>query len=354
MGPTGVYVIDTKHWAGRVSAGKGTLWSGRHPQRRALTNLAWETACVAGALTSTGVSAPVSVMSMTGSGRGDRALEIDGTWILPVEMLTDFLTAGPSRIPPGITRPASERLSARRLLRASYPSDPRTEQAQSPADAVPDGPSPRPVPLAPSQAARGQPTLQPTGPEPSGTEPTRRLRPVRYPPPRTTRRPSPSSGKRHIQRRRQEQTKRATQLALGVLAIAIVGVAFGHLPQARPVNHFPTSTLPMTVAAAPSYGGKTPTAVQPSATWSCPAPSAGWTATFPLTGSEQASLGTWALQVATRQQGPWTTKAAGEGVMRLTGLQPDQALWIRGGNISSIEIAGNPAVEGLLTAPAGC
>lgn len=34
VGPTGVYVIDSKHWAGRVSIGRGTLWCGRHPQRR--------------------------------------------------------------------------------------------------------------------------------------------------------------------------------------------------------------------------------------------------------------------------------------------------------------------------------
>lgn len=34
VGPTGVILIDTKNYSGRVSAGKGTLWHNRQPMRR--------------------------------------------------------------------------------------------------------------------------------------------------------------------------------------------------------------------------------------------------------------------------------------------------------------------------------
>jgi len=40
--------------------------------------------------------------------------------------------------------------------------------------------------------------------------------------------------------------------------------------------------------------------------------------------------------------------------MRLTSLQPERPVWIRGGNISSLQIAGHPIVEGRLTTPPGC
>ncbi len=356
VGPTGVYVIDTKHWAGRATTRKGPPPPGRHPQRRALTNLAWETACVAGALAPTGVPMPVPVMSMTGTGIGDRALEINGTWVLPVEMLNDFLTAGPPRIPSSIARVASETLSGPRLPRAPYPSDPRRQPARSTANHALIGLHPLHVPLTPSRAAQPNITSRPASPLSSGDDQKRRRRPSQYPPaaPRATRRPSPSSGTRRGRRRRKEQTKWAAELAVGVILIAVAGVVFRHPSIARLLIHSRASALPMTVASTPPSNGTSPPSSPPAVEWSCPGTSAGWTATFPLTGSEQANLGTWALQTATGPQGPWTTKAAGEGVMRLTGLQPERAVWIRGGNISSLEIAGSPIIEGRITTPTGC
>ena len=34
LGPSGVWVIDSKHWSGELTAGKGTLWRGRTPIRK--------------------------------------------------------------------------------------------------------------------------------------------------------------------------------------------------------------------------------------------------------------------------------------------------------------------------------
>jgi hypothetical protein len=356
VGPTGVYVIDSKHWSGRVSIGRGTLWSGRHPQRRALTNLAWEAACVAGSLTATGAGVPVSVISVTGSGRGDRAFEIDGTWILPVEMVPDFLTAGPSRVPAGAVQRASEALCARRLPCARYPSDPLSDPARSPAHRAPEPRYPLSVPLAP--ARRNQPTVAPppTGPGSSSAAPRRTPGAPNYSSarPRPFPTPWPSSGTPRSRRRRPEQTKRAAQLALGVLLIAVAGPALRYLPRLSHVASSLMPTPPMTATPAPPPGG-TSSAVAPlNIAWSCPEPGAGWTATFTLASSEQARLGTWELQVATSESGPWTTKGVGEGDMRLTSLQPERPVWIRGGNISSLQIAGHPIIEGRLTTPPGC
>lgn len=362
VGPTGVYVIDSKHWAGRVSTGKGTLWSGRHQQGRALATLAWETACVAGALASVGAGVPVAVISVTGSGRGARALEINRTWVLPVEMLTDFLTAGPSRLPAGVTRAASEALAAHLLPRAPYPSDARLQPARSPTGHAAESRDPLSVPLSSSGAVRAEIRPRATGPRASGAGPRRA--PVA---PRrssasahTSSRPSLPSSSPRERPRSPERTKRTAQLLVGLLLLGIVGTALWHLGRAGDVTGAATSPLtsPLTTAAAPAPGpppgGASPAARPLSVAWSCPDPSAGWTATFILPVSEQAALGTWELQVATSEHGPWATEAAGEGEMRMTGMQPHRTGWIRGGNISSIEISGKPIIEGRLTTPVGC
>lgn len=356
VGPTGVYVIDSKHWAGRVSVGRGTLWSGRYPQRRALTNLAWEAACVAGALTATGAGRPVSVISVTGSGRGDRAFEIDGTWVLPVGMLTGFVTAGTSRVPAGIVRGASEALSARRLPRARYPSDPLAEPARSQAQSASGRLDPLSVPL--TRPRRSQPKVAPpaSGPGLSFAGPRRRPVGPRYPsaPPQLFPTHRPFAGQPLTRRGQPVEAKRAGRLGVGLLLIAVAAAALRHLPRSSHVAGSPTSTL-VTVAPAPLSGGtSSPVAVPLNVAWSCPHPSAGWTATFTVASAEQTALGTWELQVATSDKGPWTTKGVGEGEMRLTGLQSEQTEWIRGGNISSLQTGGNPTIEGRLTAPTGC
>ncbi len=39
IGPSGVWVIDSKNWSGSLSAGKGTLWRGRRPIRREVASV---------------------------------------------------------------------------------------------------------------------------------------------------------------------------------------------------------------------------------------------------------------------------------------------------------------------------
>ena len=42
IGPTGVHMIDAKHWSARLTAGAGTLWRGTTPIRRECSTAAWE------------------------------------------------------------------------------------------------------------------------------------------------------------------------------------------------------------------------------------------------------------------------------------------------------------------------
>ena len=42
IGPTGVFMIDTKRWSGRLTAGDDTLWRGTTPIRRECSTAAWE------------------------------------------------------------------------------------------------------------------------------------------------------------------------------------------------------------------------------------------------------------------------------------------------------------------------
>ncbi|MFN8051042.1 MAG: nuclease-related domain-containing protein [Acidimicrobiales bacterium] len=39
IGPTGVWVIDSKAWHGQLTAGDGTLWRGRHPIRKEISSV---------------------------------------------------------------------------------------------------------------------------------------------------------------------------------------------------------------------------------------------------------------------------------------------------------------------------
>ncbi|MGD9795825.1 MAG: nuclease-related domain-containing protein, partial [Acidimicrobiia bacterium] len=43
IGPTGVWVIDSKAWAGRLTPGSDTLWQGRRPIRHETATVRWET-----------------------------------------------------------------------------------------------------------------------------------------------------------------------------------------------------------------------------------------------------------------------------------------------------------------------
>ncbi len=96
VGPGGVFLIDAKHWSGRVSVYDGTLWqhNGSHlPQRRAL-----EQVCRAAAEMEQVLGVPVTpVIALTGPASTRFApSRVGGVDVLSVRALRAWLTQGPA------------------------------------------------------------------------------------------------------------------------------------------------------------------------------------------------------------------------------------------------------------------
>lgn len=98
VGPPGLFLIDAKHWAGRVTVHDGTLWqhNGTHrPQRRAL-----EQVCRAAAEMEQALGAPVApVIALTGSSAHRFASSrVGGVDVVSVRALRSWLNSQPVMI----------------------------------------------------------------------------------------------------------------------------------------------------------------------------------------------------------------------------------------------------------------
>jgi hypothetical protein len=56
VGPAGVFVIDSKHYSGRLSINRGTLWHNQYPQDRELADVRREVDAVVAAMTAAGLA----------------------------------------------------------------------------------------------------------------------------------------------------------------------------------------------------------------------------------------------------------------------------------------------------------
>ena len=84
IGPTGVFVVDAKNYASRMTLSRGTLWTGRTPLNETLSTVAWEARQAANAIAS-GVGYPLivdPVISVVGTQIGREGLHIKGVLVV--------------------------------------------------------------------------------------------------------------------------------------------------------------------------------------------------------------------------------------------------------------------------------
>ncbi|MGE0308178.1 MAG: NERD domain-containing protein [Acidimicrobiia bacterium] len=89
IGPTGVWVIDTKTWAGRLTQGSGTLWQGRRPIRHETATVRWEAEQLAKHL-----DRPVRpVLAFVGTQLPQPYQQIDGVSVCTIDALITVVTS---------------------------------------------------------------------------------------------------------------------------------------------------------------------------------------------------------------------------------------------------------------------
>jgi hypothetical protein len=98
IGPSGIFLIDSKNWRGRlVFAPDGTLWHGSYPMTAALATIAFEVAAIADALrTPSSAVEPLLVIHGSPIPWGEQFL--GGVGILPGRQLVATLLALPPRL----------------------------------------------------------------------------------------------------------------------------------------------------------------------------------------------------------------------------------------------------------------
>lgn len=324
VGPTGIFVVDSKHWSGRAREGGGTLWVGRHPKGHDVATLLWESERVREALGRTCNLEPRAVISLTAAPPTRPVLRSGAVTAVAVGDLVRHLVNHPVTI-----RPEQAEMLAR-VLDRGLPS--RSGAASSLV---------RPDPLPPVIRPPGPPARRPA------LEPSWR---TSHPPARPPWRASPRSSVRA------SSPARRRLVRLGLIAFcALFGLAVLDSLLPHPVPAVTAPLLPVapstTVPATTAPPGPAPIAVR----WSCPAGGDGWTATFPWPGSA-APAGTWQLQTGPGPNGPWRDEGTGTGPQppTLHGLRTGEHGWARAGNPATLAAGGAPAVAGPVTVPAGC
>jgi hypothetical protein len=98
VGPSGIFLIDSKNWRGRlVFAPDGTLWHGSYPMTAALATIGFEVAAIAGALeTPSSALEPLIVIHGSTIPWGEQFL--GGVGVLPGRQLAPTLLALPPRL----------------------------------------------------------------------------------------------------------------------------------------------------------------------------------------------------------------------------------------------------------------
>jgi hypothetical protein len=98
IGPSGVFLIDSKNWRGRLAfAPDGTLWHGSYPMTAAIATIGFEVAAIAGALgTSSSTVEPLLVIHRGAIPWGEQFL--GGVGILPGRQLVPTLLALPPQL----------------------------------------------------------------------------------------------------------------------------------------------------------------------------------------------------------------------------------------------------------------
>jgi hypothetical protein len=319
VAPTGIFIVDSKHWSQPPRAGNGTLWVGRYPKNDELATIRWEIEAVRTAL-STALPAlnlqPQGVISLTNTAPAHPVLTIGNVTAVSVGDLVRHLARRPEILRPDQVEAAATALDIRMASRTG----------------------------ATSSLVR--PGTQPSSTRTSTDPFQHSFRPTARTPPPPRRQPRTRSSATRV---------RGLVVPIAVIVLAIVGLRF--LPQLSRAftPRLPAVTAPKSPNNASSTTARTPQPGQLKTSWSCPSPTARWTATLSWPASS-AAIGSWMVQTAPASTGPWRTTQFGTGPapIKLNGITAGSHEWIRAGTIPGIEIAGESIMQGQLVAPVGC
>ncbi|HVF75376.1 MAG TPA: nuclease-related domain-containing protein [Acidimicrobiales bacterium] len=102
VGPTGLFVVDSKNYTSRVSVNKDTLWCGRYPQTKRLETAHWEAAQVVEALRLDGddVPVPTVVLCIHGVELPFTSAEVGGALVVAPSFLLGAITRRAARLTP--------------------------------------------------------------------------------------------------------------------------------------------------------------------------------------------------------------------------------------------------------------
>jgi hypothetical protein len=101
IGPTGLFVVDSKNYTAPVSVSKATLWCGRHPQTKRVETARWEAGKIVEALRLDGdVPTPRLVLCIHGQPSSFETAEVDGALVVAPELLVGTITNPPDLLTP--------------------------------------------------------------------------------------------------------------------------------------------------------------------------------------------------------------------------------------------------------------
>lgn len=145
VGPSGIVVLDTKYYSGRVSVGKGLLWHNRTPMRRQVEAARRHSAMVAGAL-QLGPGTPVrTAMVIHGATLPADHFEFEELSVLAPARLVDWIRSLPNCWPS--LRVAEVLAKVDAVIHPYVPADPhRFSTAARPPEATPVAAGPSGVP----------------------------------------------------------------------------------------------------------------------------------------------------------------------------------------------------------------
>lgn len=147
IGPTGVWVIDTKNWSGNLTAGNGMLWRGRQPIRKEIAGVEAQAAHAQSVL---GLAAnPVLCFVNTGLPRP--AQMVGRTRVVSLDALVPHLQSSPSVLSSQDVDLAARKVEA---WKRNPPASQSTTQAASRTDVTP---------ASSSESLKSQPSVEPKG-----------------------------------------------------------------------------------------------------------------------------------------------------------------------------------------------
>lgn len=134
VGPTGVILIDTKNYSGRVSTGKGTLWHNRRPMRREIEAQHRYVRAVQQLLPQSIAATVRAVLCIREATMSAPTLECDGVVAVPGSSIADLVTSGPALLTAGQVDEVVES-----LLQTLLPTDVFRGEAWTTPDSRADG-----------------------------------------------------------------------------------------------------------------------------------------------------------------------------------------------------------------------